>query len=233
MKSAVTLLKPFEAATREMSADQYLTISKLIPLARSLQQLTTGASSSVTKLGDGMCSQMRRRFHNIEANQLLAASTELDPGLKKLGFADAGAADQCVRRLTSEIAASDISTEKELNTSTESTEEASSNELWQAFDRQVAEMTSKRTPTSDAMVETCQYLQQKNIGRKEDPLLWWQQNGSQYPQLQHLAMKYLCVPSTSVPSERLFSKAGELVSARRNRIKPKHINLFLFLNKNL
>ena len=40
MKNAVTLLKSFEAATREMSGDQYLTISKLIPLARSLQQLT-------------------------------------------------------------------------------------------------------------------------------------------------------------------------------------------------
>jgi len=74
--------------------------------------------------------------------------------------------------LTGEIAASEISTEEELSTSTESTEEASSNELWQAFDRQVAEMMSKRTPTSDAMVERHQYLQQKNIGRKEDPLLW-------------------------------------------------------------
>ena len=40
MKSAVALLKPFEATTREMSADQYFTISKLIPIARSLQQLT-------------------------------------------------------------------------------------------------------------------------------------------------------------------------------------------------
>ena len=40
MKSAVALLKPFEAATRETSADQYFTISKLIPIARSLQQLT-------------------------------------------------------------------------------------------------------------------------------------------------------------------------------------------------
>ena len=46
MKNAVILLKPFEAATREMLADQYLTISKIIPLARSLQQLTVGASST-------------------------------------------------------------------------------------------------------------------------------------------------------------------------------------------
>lgn len=40
MKNAVAILKHFEAASREMSADQYFTVSKLIPIARSLQQLT-------------------------------------------------------------------------------------------------------------------------------------------------------------------------------------------------
>jgi len=86
-----------------------------------------------------------------------------------------------VQHLTGEIASSDISTEEALNTSTGSTEKASDDVLWQvAFDQKVAEMTSKRTPISDAMVETHQYLEQKNIVRKEDPL-WWQQNGRQYP----------------------------------------------------
>ena len=37
----------------------------------------------------------------------------------------------------------------------------------------------------------------------------------------------------SVPAGRLFSEAGELISARRNRLKPKHVNMFLFLNQNL
>lgn len=41
--------------------------------------------------------------------------------------------------------------------------------------------------------------------------------------------------ATSVPSERLFSKAGELISAkrtRRNKIKPKYVDMLLLLNKN-
>jgi len=37
---------------------------------------------------------------------------------------------------------------------------------------------------------------------------------------------------TSVPSERLFSKADEVVAARSN-IKPKNVDIILFLNKNL
>ena len=36
------------------------------------------------------------------------------------------------------------------------------------------------------------------------------------PLLHKLAKKYLCFLTTSVPTERLFSKAGELVSARRS-----------------
>ncbi len=232
MKSAMALLKPFEAATREVSADEYPTVSKLIPLVRSLQQLTTG-SSHVTKLGDQLCLQMRRRFLNMESNPLLAAATMLDPRMKKIAFADAGAAEQSVRRLTDEMAATgsaDQDPESETS-STSATEESEG--LWNSFDQQVADITSKRTSTTDAVVEMRQYMQRKNLGRKEDPLLWWEQNSEFFTKLQNLAMKYLCIPGTSVPSERLFSKVGELVSARRNRLKPKHVNMFLFLNKNI
>jgi len=42
---------------------------------------------------------------------------------------------------------------------------------------------------------------------------------------------YLRVLETSVPSERLFSKASEVVAARS--IKPKNVDMILFLDKTL
>ena len=61
----------------------------------------------------------------------------------------------------------------------------------------------------------------------------WQENATVYPRLQQLAKKYLCIPGTSVPSERLFSKAGELISNRHNIIdSSQNVNMILFLNKN-
>ena len=47
---------------------------------------------------------------------------------------------------------------------------------------------------------------------------------------------YFGVPGTcgtSVPSDRLFSKAGEVVTARRSNIKPKNVGMIPFLNKNV
>ena len=58
----------------------------------------------------------------------------------------------------------------------------------------------------------------------------WQENATVHPRLQQLAKKYLCIP---VPSERLFSKAGELISNRHNIIdSSQNVNMILFLNKN-
>jgi len=36
-----------------------------------------------------------------------------------------------------------------------------------------------------------------------------------------------------VPSEKLFSKGGEVVAVRSSNIKPKNVDMILFLNKNL
>ncbi len=53
-----------------------------------------------------------------------------------------------------------------------------------------------------------------------DPLLWWKQKQFQFPILSCLAQKYLCIPATEAPSERIFSTASLLLSKFRNRMDP-------------
>lgn len=57
-------------------------------------------------------------------------------------------------------------------------------------------------------------------------------HGNEFSILQRCAKKILCTPATSVPSERIFSKAGIVVSDRRSRIKPKNVDMLIFLNQN-
>jgi hypothetical protein len=61
---------------------------------------------------------------------------------------------------------------------------------------------------------------------------WWQINEKGFPRLSALAKKYLSIPSTSVSSERIFSKAGNLITKKRTALKPDLVNKLVFLNKN-
>ena len=60
---------------------------------------------------------------------------------------------------------------------------------------------------------------------------WWKEKQASFSTFAHHASTYLAIPATSVPAERLFSKVGELTSLRRNRIKSKHVDMILFVNK--
>ena len=65
-----------------------------------------------------------------------------------------------------------------------------------------------------------------------NPFQWWQNNQKSFPVLFELARKYLCIPATSVPSERLFSDAGNQICEERNRLKASTVTELLFLKRN-
>lgn len=66
----------------------------------------------------------------------------------------------------------------------------------------------------------------------ENPWQWWNMRKREFPILSQIAQKYLAIPATSVPSERLFSDAGNQISAKRTRLGSKIVGEMLFLKKN-
>ena len=85
--------------------------------------------------------------------------------------------------------------------------------------------------TSSAQIELDIFLKEKVVG-KVDAFEWWDQNKFRFPNIFHFVKKYLIVPATSVPAERVFSKAGEIISSKRNRLSRKRANELIFLNIN-
>lgn len=57
------------------------------------------------------------------------------------------------------------------------------------------------------------YRERDSLGLSGDVLQWWKKQ-MDLPLLSALAKSYLSIPATSVPSERVFSTAGDIVTAQ-------------------
>lgn len=77
------------------------------------------------------------------------------------------------------------------------------------------------------------YSTAASLSLAENPLDWWKDHHIEYPLLAKLAKQYLCVPGTSVSAERVFSTAGDIVTAQRSTLTAEHVDQLLFLHKNL
>ncbi|XP_069128352.1 E3 SUMO-protein ligase ZBED1-like [Argopecten irradians] len=66
-----------------------------------------------------------------------------------------------------------------------------------------------------------------------DPLQWWKDRAIIYPNLSVFVKQYLCVPATSVPSERIFSCAGNTLTNKRASLSEDNVDKLIFLNKNI
>lgn len=64
----------------------------------------------------------------------------------------------------------------------------------------------------------------------EDILNWWKVHATQFPILSKMARNYLTIPATSVPAERLFSKASLIIRKHRNRLNNESARWLLCLN---
>jgi hypothetical protein len=94
------------------------------------------------------------------------------------------------------------------------TSTGSSYSLWDHFDQKVTEVRSVICPNVSATLMMRQYLELPHLRRGKNSLDFWKQHKMTLPELYKLQLKYLCIPATSVPSERIFSKAGLLTNNR-------------------
>ena len=79
-------------------------------------------------------------------------------------------------------------------------------DLWSFHDdaAQKAELQHERDKPGEFSSELRNYLSQPTISRKADPLKYWEAIKHSFPYIYSVVQKYLSVPATSVPSERLF-----------------------------
>lgn len=80
--------------------------------------------------------------------------------------------------------------------------------------------------------EVEEYLKENKIPFNQCPFNWWLNNKNKYPILAKMARIHLAISATSTPSERLFSDAGNLLSAKRSRMNSELFRRIMFLKRN-
>ncbi|KAK7912837.1 hypothetical protein WMY93_013048 [Mugilogobius chulae] len=240
ISESLSVLGPFDIATLELSQEKRVCGSKVIPILKMLHYSLHNSFQKLNTIpAKHLCDQLLKRLveaiSSFETSSTLSLATLLDPRYKVIGFLSSAKASEAVKRLKSECAA-------EMRSSTApsphphpgpSSTPASSDSLWHQLDLEILQSQKQSNVMADAIIEVQRYLSGPNSPRSQDPIEYWETQRSNFPHLFKLAQKFLSTPASSVPCERVFSKAGELVSKRRNRLGPSLLQKLLFLNKNV
>ena len=67
------------------------------------------------------------------------------------------------------------------------------------------------------------YCAEGRADKSTNILEWWRSHKTTYPNLARMARDYLCLPATSVPSERLFSRGSLTIRKHRNQLSDNSI----------
>lgn len=233
LEDIVQILGPIEFVTTEISGDSYSTSSLVIPVSHCMEA-TIKNYTPITVEGkafkDNILSEIQRRFRDIESYQIFAVSTILDPRFKRMHFQSpraAAAAVSFINRQLKTVTNNYMESNIDLRPRTEN--KTNEFNVWTFHDNLVDLCASTVDEPGGINLELRQYLNQPPIPRDQDPFKHWHTLKPAYPTLFTIAIRYLSIVATSVPSERMFSKAGIIKSDLRSRLSGKRLNSLLFL----
>ena len=186
-----------------------------------------------------MLISLKQWYACAESNEILTISTTLDPSFKDKCFRQLGTTEEVKSTLKDKVAELKLSETEQpsdhSDVSTEGRDEPASKRqkpaLLQCFSEILQEAGAS---VDDSGNEVDIYFSEPLIEFHggEHSLNWWAINKLRFPILAKLARRYLSAPPTSVPSERLFSIAGDLYDEKRNRLSPEHAEELLFIKSN-
>ena len=168
----------------------------------------------VRHMADTIFTQMSHKFHKIEAHVFLSEAAALDPRFKRKAFGRDEDADRAYQHLSNAAAKVNLPHQQAEGEAVATAQPQSSSQdsaIWQEFDQQVSGLvTSSRNPVADSVLEVRAFVEESLILRSSKPLTWWQSRGVVFM----ISERRLCNVATSVPSERIFSKTGQIILER-------------------
>lgn len=258
MEGLVQLLQPFKQVADMLSASKHPTVSMVKPLLHMLLSTTLTAKDTDSKetsmAKEVIAKALAETYQETpEIDMFLNVATFLDPRYKKLPFLSAFERQQVENRVLEEAkglldqgkdGAPAAADDKALGPpeeppakkpglpSTPPPPSSVINSMLAEIFCPAGGVEDQEELHAQLLEELSNFKSQKVLGLGEDPLRWWSDRLALFPVLPKVLRKYWCVAATCVPPERLFSAAASVVSAKRNRLAPAHVDEQVFLYEN-
>lgn len=230
VQKAIPILSVFYEVTNEISGEEYVSASKYIVFCKLMckhvdfiytQNLAT--TGPIKGLITTLKAELKCRFGDIEKHVLLREATILDPRFKKSVFRDAKNFDTAAAELKLKIGSIVLPNERHTHHSVvepPAPDPLKTASIWDMYDEVISHLIPEN-PTAAGIVEFDKYIQEPLLNRHQEPLPWWEERKAVYPRLY-----------SSVPCERVFSKAGLTLNDRRTRLTSKKLSQLMFISCN-
>uniref|UniRef100_A0AAG5CZ13 BED-type domain-containing protein n=1 Tax=Anopheles atroparvus TaxID=41427 RepID=A0AAG5CZ13_ANOAO len=237
IEKSVKILKCFDEATVHVSAEKVATLSKMGLIIRMLrknlhnfQQTICPMPSEIGLLISSLMEGIAIRFQSLETDPYVTQSMLLDPRFKKSSLEN----EPDILKTTYEALKDEITPLYECSAPDEpsNSSDIEPDSLFFEFVSKINYADNILNPNLAAQKEIDSYLSTNNIKFSEDPITWWKKEGKNYPKLYNIFLRRFCIPATSVPCERIFSKAGNIFTEKRNRLAPKRLQEILLIQQN-
>lgn len=228
----VRILRPLEEASRELTDSKCITASKIIPMINCLLMSVTNSSVSTEigkRLKDHIVSELTSKFKNVEFILPLAIATLTDPRFKRLHFRNAQACSNALSHIAQEIRKKEATPTVKDNHRQMLTPTYDWCDLWSYHKQLERDNQVKVDAEDDNLPDELNYFLNEPVSHfKVDPIAFWHDSrNSLYPFLSDIAMKHLCIPAISVPSDGMCLLSNNILESNRSLQQFKQM---LFLN---
>jgi hypothetical protein len=223
------MLKPFEDATMFAQKENAVSASLVVPCVKGLKHKMKKLNVKYNcSLMSGLRAAVDNRLTQFEQSDVYVMATVLDPRFK-LRWCSTETEKQAIK-------ASLLHHFQALppGTDTPPSDAAPPNKRQKVDDDLLDFMDElESTPIHpSSSTEVDEYLSQPCTDRHSDPLAYWKSQQCNCPGLAQLAIRFLNVPASSSPVERLFSIAGNVFTPNRCALKDNTFQCLMFIRCN-
>jgi hypothetical protein len=239
----VHVRSPFKEFTELVSGDSYISLSLVYPKLRILRRLLEDVDDEDEMVGE-LKHAIRKKLDEKFGNGMVSGkacvaliATGLDPKRKALKCVNSENREKVKDQIV-DLTKCIIDKQTADQDRDGESAEPPAKRVRHASQLESSSSDDDDIPLSSSSTRFLAIHEYENFRKDKKPeddqctIKWWKANQSKFPNMSILARKYLSIPATSTPSERVFSAAGIICTKLRASLAPENIDMLIFLAKN-